>query len=249
MKELSVQQYTFRPWSNQEGLFPVLEQISKMGYTGLEMCCFGGFASLEMPARELKARLEDLGMHMRGNHFTREMFQGDHAEAFSYIAEAGGSYAIYNIWGNYETEDDVAEKADYLNRLSDIAQKEGITLLYHNHAPEFAVLNGKLVIDRLAEALDPKIFFEHDVFFAKQQGCDVYDYLRNHADRVRTVHLKQIDGDGNNVDLPDGILDMAEVIRCAPHATDYILEQASFREGIPQSLHRNAQYLKTLLFG
>ena len=84
---------------------------------------------------------------------------------------------------------------------------------------------------------------EHE---AKQQGCDVYDYLRNHVDRVRTVHLKQIDGDGNNVDLPDGILDMAEVIRCAPHATDYILEQASFREGIPQSLQRNAAFMKTL---
>lgn len=246
MKELSVQQYTFRPWSNQDGLFPVLEQISRMGYTGLEMCCFGGFASLEMSARELKGRFADLGMHMIGNHFTREMFQGDHAEAFAYIAEAGGNYAIYNIWGSYDTESDVLEKAEYLNGLSAIAQKEGITLLYHNHAAEFVHMNGKLVIDRLAEALDPQIFFEHDVFFAKQQGCDVYDYLRTHADRVRTVHLKQINAAGENVDLPDGIIDMAEIMRRANHATDFILEQASFREGIPQSLQRNANFLKTL---
>ena len=246
MKELSVQQYTFRPWSNRDGLFPVLEEISKMGYTGLEMCCFGGFAPLEMPAKELKARLGDLGIHMIGNHFTREMFTGSHAEAFEYIAEAGGRYAIYNIWGCYETPADVEEKADYLNGLSDIAQKAGITLLYHNHAPEFVDMEGKLVIDRLAEALDPRIFFEHDVFFAHQQNCDVYAYLRAHADRVRTVHLKQIDASGENVDLPDGILDMAEVIRCAAQATDFILEQASFKEGIPQSLARNAAFMKTL---
>lgn len=246
MKELSVQQYTFRPWSNREGLFPVLEQLSQMGYTGLEMCCFGGFEPLEMSARELKLRLTDLGIRMIGNHFTREMFQGDHQEAFAYIAEAGGQYAIYNIWGRYDSEADVLEKADYLNMLSAIAKKEGITLLYHNHAPEFVDMNGKLVIDRLAEALDPNIYFEHDVFFATQQGCDVYEYLHSHAHRVRTVHLKQIDGAGNNVDLPDGILHMAEVIRRAPMATDYILEQASFREGIPQSLRRNADYLKTL---
>jgi len=107
-------------------------------------------------------------------------------------------------------------------------------------------MNGKLVIDRLADALDPQIFFEHDVFFAKQQGCDVYNYLRNHADRVRTVHLKQIDQAGENVDLPDGIIDMAQVIRCAPNATDFILEQASFKVGIPQSLQRNAEFLKNL---
>lgn len=246
MKELSVQQYTFRPWSNQDGLWPVLEQISQMGYTGLEMCCFGGFDALQMGAKELKTRLDDLGMHMIGNHFTREMFLGSHEEAFDYIAEAGGNYAIYNIWGSYDTLDDVAQKADYLNTLSPIAKAAGITLLYHNHAPEFVMMEGKLIIDRLAEVLDPEIFFEHDVFFSRQQGCDVYKYLRTHTDRVRTVHLKQINALGENVDLPDGILDMAEVLRCASKATNFILEQASFKEGIPQSLKRNAAFLKTL---
>ena len=244
--KLSVQQYTFRPWSNQDGLFPVLERISTMGYTGLEMCCFGGFEPLGMDARELKSRLADLGISMIGNHFTREMFQGSHEEAFAYIAEAGGRYAIYNIWGSYDSTDEVLRKADYLNGLAEIAQKEGITLLYHNHGAEFVSLDGKLIIDRLGEALDPRIFFEHDVFFAKQQGCDVYEYLRTHGERVKTVHLKQINGAGENVDLPDGIIDMAEVIRCATNTTDFILEQASFKEGIPQSLQRNAEYLKRL---
>ena len=246
MKEISVQQYTFRPWSNRDGLWPVLREISDMGYNGLEMCCFGGFTPLEMSAKELKARLEDLGIRMIGNHFTREMFTGSHEEAFAYIAEAGGSYAIYNIWGSYDSEDEVRRKADYLNSLAPVAKRAGITLLYHNHAAEFADMNGRLVIDRLAEELDPEIFFEHDVFFSRQQNCDVYAYLRSHADRVKTVHLKQIDAQGENVDLPDGIIDMAEVIRCADRATDYILEQASFPKSTPESLRRNAEFLKTL---
>lgn len=246
MKDISVQQYTFRPWSNRDGLFPVLEKISRMGYTGLEMCCFGGFAALEMSARELKDRLADLGMHMIGNHFTREMFQGDHAEAFSYIAEAGGKYAIYNIWGSYDSLDEVSRKAEYLNSLSSIAKRCGVTLLYHNHGAEFVPMEGRLIIDRLDALLDKEIGFEHDVFFSKQQGADVYAYLRANQDRVRTVHLKQIDKKGQNVDLPDGIIDMAEVMRCAPQATDYILEQASFEKDIPHSLRRNAEFLKML---
>ena len=246
MKDLSVQQYTFRPWANQEGLFPVLEKLSKLGYTGLEMCCFGGFGPLELSARELKARLADLGMRMIGNHFTREMFTGDHREAFAYIAEAGGRYAIYNVWGRYDTLADVQEKADYLNELSRIAKAAGITLLYHNHTHEFATLEGKLIIDHLDRALSPDVGFEHDVFFSTQQGCNAYEYLRNNPHRVRAVHLKQIDAAGANVDLPDGILDMAQVIRCAENATDFILEQASFREGIPQSMARNAEFMKAL---
>lgn len=246
MKDISVQQYTFRPWSNRDGLFPVLEEISKMGYNGLEMCCFGGFESLELSPKELKMRLEDLGIRMIGNHFTREMFTGSHEEAFDYIAQAGGRYAIYNIWGSYDSEDEVKRKAEYLNSLAPLAQQAGIMLLYHNHGAEFVELNGRLVIDRLEEALDPGIFFEHDVFFSKQQGCDVYAYLQAHADRIRTVHLKQISAGGENVDLPDGIIDMARVIRCAPKATDYILEQASFPVGIPESLRRNGEFMKIL---
>ena len=246
MKEISVQQYTFRPWSNEAGLWPVLEQISQMGYTGLEMCCFGGFEPLELTAKELKLRLNDLGIHLIGNHFTRAMFQGRHEDAFAYIAEAGGKYAIYNIWGEYDTVDEVSRKAEYLNSLAPLAEQAGITLLYHNHAQEFVQLDGRLIIERLEEVLDPRIYFEHDVFFSRSQNCDVYAYLKAHAERVRTVHLKQIDEKGENVDLPDGILDMAQVIRCAPKATDYILEQAAFKEGIPQSLRRNAEFLKAL---
>lgn len=246
MKEFSVQQFSFRPWSNEAGLFPVLAEIAEMGYTGVEMCCFAGFESLGMSASELKRRMADLGLKMVGNHFTRAMFQGSHEEAFQYIAEAGGKYAIYNVWGDYNTEDDVAAAADYLNSLAVYAKAAGITLLYHNHAAEFATMNGKYVIDRLADALDPAVCLETDVFFAKQMNADVYGYLQSHADRIRTVHLKQIDAAGNNVDLPDGILDMAEVIRCAPGATDYILEQSSFAGTIRESLKRNADFLKTL---
>lgn len=246
MKEFSVQHYTFRPLSNEIGMIPMLEKLSRMGYTGVELCCFGGFESLKMDAKELKDRMDDLGLKLVGNHFTREMFRGDHHAAFAYIAEAEGRYAIYNIWGSYDTLADVEDKAAYLNSLSTIAAREGITLLYHNHAHEFVQMDGRLIIDRLDEVLDPAIGFEHDVFFSRQQGCDVYEYLRTHGHRVRTVHLKQLGEGGENVDLPDGMIDMAEVIRSAPYATDYILEQSSFPVSILESLRRNAEYLKTL---
>lgn len=246
MKEFSVQHYTFRPLSNEIGLIPMLEKLAGMGYTGVELCCFGGFESLQMDAKELKKHLDDLGLKLVGNHFTREMFQGSHEEAFDYIAQAGGHYAIYNIWGSYDTQADVEEKASYLNSLSAIAAKAGITLLYHNHAAEFASIDSKLIIDRLDEVLDPAVGFEHDVFFSRQQGCDVSEYLRSHGHRVKTVHLKQLSAAGENVDLPDGIIDMAEVIRCASYATDYILEQSSFPLSIMESLRKNAEYLKTL---
>lgn len=77
MKEFSVQHYTFRPLSNEIGMIPMLEKLSRMGYTGVELCCFGGFESLKMDAKELKDRMDDLGLKLVGNHFIREMFRGD----------------------------------------------------------------------------------------------------------------------------------------------------------------------------
>jgi len=110
-------------------------------------------------------------------------------------------------------------------------------------------MNGRLIIDRLAEALDPDIFFEHDVFFSTYQEHDAYAYLKKNADRIKTVHLKQIDGQKDNVDLSDGIIDMAEVIHCSPQASHHIVEQATYKESreiASLSLKRNADFIKTL---
>ena len=130
--------------------------------------------------------------------------------------------------------------------MSAIAQKSGITLLYHNHAEEFAMLDDKLVIEHLDEVLDPQIGFETDVYYVKLQNSDPCAYLRSHPHRIRAVHLKQIDTKGENVDLADGMLDMAEIIRSAPGATDFILEHAEFTGTIAESLRRNAAFLKAL---
>lgn len=246
MKNFSAQHYMFRPLSNEEGLFPILTEIADMGYTGVEMCCFGGFEQLNMSAGEFGKRVSELGLRFVGNHFTRQMFNGSYEEAFAYIAEAGGSYAMYNIWADYNTEDDVHAAAEFLNSLSAIAKREGLSLLYHNHDAEFAEMGGKLVIDRLFDELDSNVYLESDVFFMKKQGIYVYGYLKSHAERIRAVHLKQISADGRNVDLADGVLDMSEVIRCAPHATDYIVEQAEFDVSIRESLKKNAEFMKEL---
>ncbi len=246
MNDFSVQHYMFRPLANEEGLFPVLTEIADMGYSGVEMCCFGGFEQLNMSAKEFGARMRELGLKFIGNHFTRQMFSGSYDEAFAYIAEAGGRYAMYNIWADYNTEDDVSAAAEFLNSLAAIARREGLSLLYHNHDAEFADMNGRLIIDRLFDELDSNIYHEADVFFMKKQGIDVYGYLKEHAERVRAVHLKQISDTGRNVDLADGIIDMSEVVRCTPHATDYIVEQAEFDVSIRESLKRNAEFMKKL---
>lgn len=247
MKEFSVQQYTFRPLSNEIGLFPVLKKLSAMGYTGLESCFFRGFDEFDIPAREFHARLDDLGLKLIGNHFTHESFTGSYRKAFEYIAQAGGRYALFNIWQDYNKLEDIETAAKTLNEISKIAQDCGITIAYHNHASEFETLEGRLIIDWLLEQFDENICLETDVYFAREHIEDVCGYIRNHAARIRLVHLKQRGLDGSCVDLPDGIIDMSAVRDSAACATDFILEQhGNFPVSILHSLERNAEFLKTL---
>lgn len=247
MKEFSVQQYTFYPLIEKMGLMPILEKLPDMGYTGVEFCFFSGFDALNTTGKEFGKRLSDIGLKMVGNHFDRAVFNGSYERAFDFIAEAGGKYAIYNLWGPYNTMDDISSAAEYIANVGKIAKKCGIQLIYHNHAPEFAMMDGKLIIDHLFERFEGNVLLETDVYFASGQIDDVYGYIRKNAEKIRVVHFKQRAKDGSITDLPDGIVDMAAVRDAATHATDFVLEQHdNFPVSIMDSLKRNAEFLKAL---
>ena len=247
MKEFSVQQYTFLPLTKTMGLMPVLEKLPAMGYTGVEFCFFGGFDELQTTGKEFGKRLNDLGLKLIGNHFGCKSFKGSFDEAFKFIAEAGGRYAVYNSWGAFESQADVVAAGEYLRPLGRRAREYGIELIYHNHYPEFETLDGRLIIDGLLEQFDGEVFLETDVYFARGHIDDVCGYIRRNAKDIRVVHLKQRAPDGSITDLPDGIIDMAAVRDSATFATDFILEQHdNFPVSIMDSLERNAAFLKAL---
>lgn len=246
MKKIAVQHYTFRPLSNEIGFFPMLDKVAAMGYNGMESCFFGGFSEAGFTAKELRQKLANLGITYIGNHFTRALFDGPYQETFDFIAEAGGQYVIYNSWHPHHTMEDVTDTTDFLNSLVPYAKNSGLTLCYHNHSGEFVALDGKLIIDHMAEQFDPAICLETDVYFARQSIEDVAGYIRRAGDRIRLIHFKQMDAEGNNMDLEGGVIDMKEIKDAAVYAEHFILEQTTFPGPIEESLQRNADYIKTL---
>lgn len=247
MKQFAIQHYTFRPHSNEIGFFPMLDKVAAMGYNEMESCFFGGFSDAGFTAKELRQKLADLGMTYIGNHFTRALFDGhSYEEAFDFIAEAGGRYAIWNSWHPHHTMEDVTDTTGFLNTLVPYAKNAGLTICYHNHSGEFIELDGKLIIDHMAEQFDPAIYLETDVYFARQSIEDVAGYIRRTGERIRLIHFKQMDAEGNNMDLEGGIIDMKEIKDAAAYAEHFILEQTTYPGPIEESLQRNAKFLSTL---
>lgn len=81
---------------------------------------------------------------------------------------------------------DFARKAeDYASRLAD----DGIALYYHNHHVEFARLDGRYMLDVIADAA-PTVGLELDVHWVHRGGLNPVSVLARYAGRVRLVHLK-----------------------------------------------------------
>ena len=124
---------------------------------------------------------------------------------------------------------DVYKKlAERLSRAGEICQQSGIQLSYHNHAFEFQAMEDTSPFQLLMEGTDATLVtFEIDVFWVSVAGMDPSKFIRDHAGRVRMLHLKdKKDGLATSFldsSLPPdafqpvgkGVLDFPEILRAA----------------------------------
>ena len=59
--------------------------------------------------------------------------------------------------------------------------------------------------------------------------------------------MKQSDANIENVDLPDGILDMKDIIESAKYAKHFVVEQEAYKIGAYESCKADIDYLKGLM--
>lgn len=162
-----------------------LKKVADIGYSGVEFA--GGYGN--MPAAELKAYLEELGLEPISSHVGLEKIETD----IPYLAELGASYVICpsTSLNSYE---EILDKAKEMNRLGELAKKAGLKFGYHNHTQEFAQFEGKYALDILMENTDPElVMFQLDVGWATCAGINVAAYIQEHSGRIQLIHVKETD--------------------------------------------------------
>jgi sugar phosphate isomerase/epimerase len=87
------------------------------------------------------------------------------------------------------SKDTVLEFAEQASTMAKRLAEEGIDLYYHNHHVEFARLDGRSMLDVIAETA-PDLGLELDVHWIHRGGVDPVKQLRQYAGRARLVHLK-----------------------------------------------------------
>lgn len=261
-RPLGVQLYTVRnemPKTPRE----TLQGIAAAGYTEVEV--------LRASFAEIKPMLKDLKLKPVSAHFETPLITGgpgmpkgvDLASAAADAKASGLEYAIcpYVMPADRgKTLDDFRKFADVLNQAGETCRKAGIGFAYHNHAFEFAPMEGKTPFEILMERLDPKLAqIELDVFWVSVAGHDPVKILTAHKGRIPLVHLKDRAPNfpvqyNENVpkdtfrEVGSGSLDFPAILAAAEKGgvKHFIVEQDQTPGDPVASLKKSYQYLRSL---
>jgi sugar phosphate isomerase/epimerase len=208
--QIAVQLYTLRAEIARD-LPETLRKVSAAGYRAVELA---GLPPIE-PA-ELRDLLAGEQLSPMASHEGLDSLRTELGAVWERLSVVGCPLVIVPWLPEAErtTPADVRRLANELGEIARACMNRGIRLGYHNHAFEFAPLDGTTVWDVLLDTLPPEIELEVDVYWAAIGGRDPVEVIRSAGERVRLLHMKDIAAgpDRGDVAPGDGILPWQEIV-------------------------------------
>ena len=185
-----------------------LQRIKAAGYDGLELNRFmihpsslmvrlmtraAGMPTGKGGSLNWKSLLQEAGLSVISLHTDLGSLE---REAGAVAAEAGSfgtdRVVITGMYRfDYTDENAVRELARRLNKAGESLQKDGLSLLYHNHNVELLqVRPGLRAYDILLEDTDPALVsFEFDSFWFTDGGADAKAWMQKLGTRMKLWHV------------------------------------------------------------
>jgi sugar phosphate isomerase/epimerase len=223
MSQISVglQMYTVRDVCERD-FVATLKQVAEIGYQGVELA-----GTYDLPADELKDVLADLNLKCAGSH----VGYNDLDTTIAYHQMLGcprfGSSSM-SPDGIPKNTTSMSAAANYMNQIGKTCADHGIQVYFHNHAGEFAEIDGVYVLDLLYQKTDPRFLqTQIDVFWVQYAGVDPAAYVRKYPNRCPLVHIKDMDQERDFAEVGNGTLDWDDIFSACEevNADWYIVEQ------------------------
>jgi sugar phosphate isomerase/epimerase len=194
----------------------VLDVVADAGYQAVET----GFFADRISGKEFKKMLDDRGLRHVGVHWG-----GMHADkigpVIDWMAATGGTDIPLsdNTLANAPLEL-YKQRAEEYTAAGRLAAQAGITVSYHNHSWEFVEQDGRLPLEVLYEAVDPKFVQACiDVYWVRDGGADPAAFVSKWGKRLRILHAKDsyLEEAGKRSFAPvgSGVLDFPAIIKAA----------------------------------
>ncbi len=202
------------PWTEEE----ILTEIAEAGYEGAP-----ANPMPNMTVAENAALYAKLGMRPAPGYLGVPFWQADQkasileqARLYAATSREFGCTELYvapsgrgnETWGGRTrgqaaghvtpadalTDDQYKQFAETLNEVGRITLEAGVASCFHNHVG--TPIETREEVDRLLDLADPSvIFLGPDTGHLAWGGADPVAFFRDYADRIRTFHIKDIDGD------------------------------------------------------
>ena len=226
----------------------LLDAIGRAGYTGIEITdtMIGSYANRpEAFAAALKERGLTLVAFACGSDsgFTEEAaLDADFRAADAAIAFAAAfsgahvSFGSATVTSEGPREQKFRTAARFYTGAAERGRRAGVPVAVHPSSHHDTLLFTRDDYDALFALLDPALVgWVPDTGHILRGGQDIIDTLRTYQDRIRYLHLKDVDAGGHWQMLGTGMCDTAAVIgvvRQAPHFNGWlVLEEESDEAG------------------
>jgi sugar phosphate isomerase/epimerase len=181
--EIGLQLYSVRD-ALAADYYGTLEAVAAAGYRTVELA--GAYGT--SPA-ETARRLSALGVRAPAAHVGLPLS----SETLDLAAAFGCTHLICP-WmppETFRTRSDIARNCDLLNEAAQVAKRNGLALLYHNHWWEYReVVDEQPVYRLMASHLEPEVGYEVDLYWAKTGGADPRLVMAELGGRVQIIHIK-----------------------------------------------------------
>ncbi|MBC8075825.1 MAG: sugar phosphate isomerase/epimerase, partial [Chloroflexales bacterium] len=172
-------------------------------------------------------QLRALGLEVLAAHAALPLGAGQQS-ALELAATFGCRRIVWHGWprdARYGSLDGIRALAEEYNAAAKVAAANGLELGLHNHWWEMEPVEGRLPYQLLLELLDPTIFFELDVYWAKTAGRDPVALIAELGTRAPLLHIK--DGPATPAApmtaVGDGVLDMPAIIGATRASAEWLV--------------------------
>lgn len=185
--QIGIQMYSLRNYIPKAGLDATLGKVKEAGFDCIEPICY----DYDIGYENVNKLMRKFGLSAPSMHVPYEVTADKAA-----LGKLRDIFGIQTAVIPYLGADDLhntAKLTDMLGKASENARSLGLTLAYHNHAHEFE--NGASPV-RLC-SLCPDLKLQVDVFWVKAAGLTPVEFLKNNAEHVWGIHMKEF---GNSVE-------------------------------------------------
>lgn len=255
--EIGVQFYTLREHcKNIDDFAETLKKVADIGYKNVQI---SGVCDYE--PEWLAENLKKNGLKCVVTHTPPAQLADDVAKVCKGHEIFGCDYVGLGMY-NFSLKREGNLYSDFIKEYGPIIKgikENGKTFMYHNHAKEFLKIDGKTIMEKLAEDFKPdELGFILDTFWIQAAGGNPAEWIKKFAGRIPVIHLKdylfeedfKVFGDNIAV-VGEGIINFDKVFEAAAcSGVDYMLVEQDNCHGEDEfdCITRSYNYLKSCGF-